>query len=877
MLADVYKPKEFESSIYEEWERQGYFKPINDTTKPSFSIILPPPNVTGILHMGHALTVTIQDIVVRYKRMQGFNTVWVPGTDHAGIATQMVVEREIAKEGLSRHDLGREKFLEKVWETKEKHHDIMVSQMKVLGGSLDWSRERFSLDEGFSKAVNKILLKFSKDGTLYQGERLISWCHRCGTALSDLEVDAKEENGKLYYIKYQIENLKDTITIATTRPETLLGDTAVAINPNDTRFKHLHNKKVIIPIVNRTVPIILDEHVEMDFGTACLKITPAHDFNDYEIGEKHGLARISVINFDGKMNKNAGQYEGLSTKEARLKILEDLEKLNVLDKIEDYKITMSRCSRCSTRIEPLLSKQWFLKMEKMAKRAVDVVKKEKIKFYPQGWWEQTYYNWLDNIRDWCISRQLWWGHRLPIWYCESCGEAHVLETAPNNEFTCKCGSKKFRQDNDVLDTWFSAALWPFVGFDWPENKDALKTFYPNGLMETGFDILFFWVARMIMFGLEFMDDVPFKDVLFHAMLRDKKGQKMSKTKGNVIDPLEVTDKYSVDALRYTLASMAGRSRDVKMDEKQIESANFFMNKIWQASRFVFSKADGLEKDFDIKTIKHPLNKWVFSKFYTAVQKINTYLTGYDLDHATNEMYKFFWGIYCDWYLEFSKPILEEDNEFQKETQFTLFYVHREALKLMHVIIPFVTEKIYQEHPLKDYDTIMLAKYPEENETMIDLQIEKDFQVVMDTLSTLRNMRAVYNINAKVDFIFVSSKYEKLLNLYKSAMTRHGNMKSLTIVSTSSNIQKSDYIVSVLADIEIYLLARDVIDFDAEKVRLTGKLDKLFKEIERSEKRLNNEKFIQNAQKNVIEKEKDAHKKLLAIKQDLDVAIQNLGR
>lgn len=873
-LSSKYAPQEFEKEIYKEWESKGYFHGQDSSDKPQFSIVLPPPNVTGALHMGHALVLTIQDTIVRRKRMQGYNTVWFPGTDHAGIATQMVVERELMKEGKSRHDLGREKFLEKVWEVKDRHHGIITNQTRKMGASLDWERERFTLDHKFSKAVNSVFVKLYDKGLIYRGERLISWCSRCSTALSDLEVEMNPGKGKLYYIKYFIagSNGKEFVTVATTRPETLLGDTAVAVNPNDDRFKHLHGKKVIIPFVDREVPIILDEYVDMTFGTGCLKITPGHDFNDYEIGKKHNLETITVIDKNGKMNKEAVQFVGLGTKEAREKILVDIENSGALEKIEDYATTVSKCSRCETVLEPLLSHQWFIKMDGMAKRAIEAVKSEKIKFYPAGWWEETYYRWLENIRDWCVSRQLWWGHRIPVWYCNDCnvyvvGEFHPLKP-------CKCGCADFHQDNDVLDTWFSAALWPFVAPGWPERTPALKTFYPNGLMETGFDIIFFWVARMIMFGLEFMDDVPFKEVLYHAMIRDEKGQKMSKTRGNVIDPLVITDKYGVDTLRFTLASMAGRARDIKLSENSIEGYSHFMNKIWQASKFALSNAEGFDKKCEVSKLKYPLNKWIVSRLNSVTEIVNKKFDVYELNDVSETLYKFFWHEYCDWYIEFSKPLIN-DEASAGETKYVLLYVHREFLKLMHPIAPFITERLFQENPLKDHETIMLDTYPESNKKLINKELETDFDTVQELVSNIRHIKSIYGINAKNDVIVVSSKYSKLINDFTGPILKLATLKSIKVEKDAKAVDLSGCIRAVLPDIEIYMPAKEFIEFDKEIQRLNKKLETVSKDLSITKSKLDNEGFLAKAGADVVEKEKGKLEEFSKLDAELRSAIKTL--
>ncbi len=873
-LSSKYEPKDFEKELYSEWEKKGYFHGEDSSKKPPFSIVLPPPNVTGALHMGHALTLTIQDTVVRRKRMQGFNTVWFPGTDHAGIATQMVVERELMKSGVSRHDLGREKFIEKVWEVKHRHHGFITNQTRTMGASLDWERERFSLDEHFSEAVNKVFVQLYEKGLVYRGEKLISWCTRCSTALSDLEVEQTPQNGKLYYIKYFIKGDNSKfVVVATTRPETLLGDTAVAVNPNDERFKHLHGEKVIIPFVNREVPIILDEYVDMAFGTGCLKITPGHDFNDYEIGNKHGLQTVTVIDKEGRMNENAACFKGLTSKEAREKIVVSLNDGGALEKIEDYSMTISKCSRCETVLEPLLSNQWFVKMDGMAKKAMYAVKDGRIKFYPEGWWEETYYRWLENIRDWCVSRQLWWGHRIPVWYCKDCSHFEVIEHKPKKPCP-RCGSSNYYQENDVLDTWFSAALWPFVAPGWPKDTATLKTFYPNSLMETGFDIIFFWVARMIMFGLEFMNEVPFKDVLYHAMIRDEKGQKMSKTKGNVIDPLVITEKYGTDTLRFTLASMAGRARDIKLSENSIQGYSYFMNKIWQASKFVYSNADGLDQKCKIDKLKYPLNKWIVSRLNSTAVLVNKKFEVYELNDVCELLYKFFWHEFCDWYIEFSKPLLNDDKA-SSETKYVLCYVHREFLKLLHPVAPFVTEKLYQSSPLKDVETVMLSKYPEGDLNLVDDAVEADFGFVQELVSSIRNIKIIYGINAKNDVIVVSKKHAALINNLKGPISKLATLRDLAVLDSIKAEDCSDSIRVVLKDAEIYMPAKEFIDTEKELARFKKKLDEVNKDLNIVNNKLSNAGFLEKAGVEVVEKEKKKQEEFLKLSKDVNEAIRTL--
>jgi len=862
-----YNPHDFENKHYNNWVECSYFASEDNSKKEPFSIILPPPNVTGVLHMGHALTVTIEDIIVRFKRMQGYNVTWVPGTDHAGIATQMVVERELLKEGVSRHQLGREKFLEKVWQTSNKHHDIIINQLKKLGVSLDWDRERFSLDENFNKAVNAVFIELYNKGLVYRSEKLISWCTRCGTALSDLEVSSSLSKSKLYYIKYYLKDSKtEFVVVATTRPETLLGDTAVAVNPNDLRYKNFHNKKVIIPFVNREVPVILDDYVDTSFGTGCLKITPSHDFNDYEIAKKLNLNFVTVINKEGLITEVGLSYKGLTVQEARNKIIKDLEDGNLLVKIEDYENNLSKCSRCDELIEPLLSKQWFIKMDSMAKKAIDAVKNANIKFYPENWWEQTYYNWLENIRDWCVSRQLWWGHRIPVWYCKTCSQVFITDKNPGY---CKCGSYEIEQETDVLDTWFSAALWPFVAFGWPVKTKALNTFYPNSLMETGFDIIFFWVARMIMLGLEFMDDVPFKHVLFHAMIRDEKGQKMSKTRGNVIDPLEIINKYGADALRISLASYAGNARDIKLSNSLIENYYFFMNKIWQASNYVFINTNDVEikEKEDFSSINNFANKAILMSLNNLIINVNEYFNVYALDKICDLIYKFFKNDFCDKYIECSK-ILLKDATYVSETKEVLAFVHYKSLLIMHPFIPFITEELFLNSKYKK-ESIMIEKFPE---IISSIAYNKElifFNLMFEIISNIRNIKNLYNINSKIRVYIKSDVYD--LNDIRIFLKDILFLEDLIINET--NI--SDGVKILIPGIDIIIPAKDYIDYELEKNRISKKLEKIKKDYDIYNNKLNNSSFLNNASIETIEKDKIKHNDLLVLKTELENALKNL--
>ncbi len=691
-LPSSYEPKDVETKWYEHWEKMGYFHAdVNDNKEP-FSIVIPPPNVTGNLHMGHALNNTLQDILARWQRMKGKSVLWMPGTDHAGIATQNVVERLLASEGKSKYDLGREAFEKRVWQWKEHSGGQIQSQLKRLGASLDWQRERFTLDEGLSRAVRKVFVSLYNDGLIYQGYRIINWCPRCETALSDIETDYKELEGNLWHIKYPIKNSNEFVTVATTRPETMLGDTGVAVNPEDERHKHLIGKTVILPLMNREIPVFADSYVDMEFGSGFVKVTPAHDPNDFEMGKRHDLEEIIIMDEHGIINENGGKYQGLDRYEARKKIVEDLTNLGLLEKVEKHVHSVGHCYRCSTVIEPYLSKQWFVKIKPLAEEAIKVVEDGRIRFVP-GNWAKTYFEWMYNIKDWCISRQLWWGHRIPAFYCNDCGEVTVSMEDPKK---CKCGSTNIRQDEDVLDTWFSSALWPFSTMGWPDETPELKKYYPTSVLVTGFDIIFFWVARMIMTGVRFMKEIPFRDVYIHALVRDEHGQKMSKSKGNVIDPLIMMERYGTDAFRFTLAAFAAQGRDIILSEKRIEGYRAFCNKIWNATRFILMN---LGEDFTPGTYDKSnlevFDKWILHTMNETVKAVDSALQQYKFNEAASLIYEFWWNEFCDWYLELVKqriyskdPAMKESSAIAKQTLYTVL---KTGLKLLHPFMPFITE------------------------------------------------------------------------------------------------------------------------------------------------------------------------------------------
>ncbi len=868
-LPKVYNPKEVEGKWYQFWQEKNLFHADEfDDTKPTYSIVIPPPNVTGSLHMGHALNSTLQDILCRWKRMEGYNVLWMPGTDHAGIATQTVVERELAKEGKSRWELGREEFLKRVWEWKEKYGNYIVKQLKRLGCSCDWDRLRFTMDEGFSRAVREVFVSLYEEGLIYKGEYIVNWCPRCHTALSDLEVEYKEEQGFLWYINYPLADGSGVITVATTRPETMLGDTAVAVNPNDERYKDFIGKKVILPIVEREIPVIGDEYVDPEFGTGALKITPAHDPYDFEIGKKHGLEIVCVMNPDGTMNENAGRYEGLDRYEARKRIVEELERLGLLEKVEPYTHSVGHCYRCDTVIEPYVSTQWFVKTKPLAEPAIEAVEKGRTRIVPERW-TKVYFEWMRNIRDWCISRQIWWGHRIPAWYCQDCGEISVSREDISK--CLKCGSENIKRDEDVLDTWFSSALWPFGTMGWPEKTKLLEKFYPTSCLVTGFDILFFWVARMMMMGLKFMGDVPFYDVYIHALVRDEKGQKMSKTRGNVIDPVEMMEKYGTDALRFTLAILAAQGRDIRLSEKKIEAYRNFVNKIWNAARFVFMNLEGFRKTGISHESLSLADRWILSRLNRTVEIANKALKEYEFDRYASSIYNFTWHELCDWYIEISKEALYgKDEERRLLVQNILVHIFDVLMRLLHPAMPFITEEIWQALPLeRSAESIMVAEFPKPESSWFDEDAERDMGFIMDVTAAIRNVKADMGIplTKRIDVIAEAKGREKaLIEQYSSYIRALAFTERISVMEEVERPSKSA--VRVVGDTSIYIPLGDIIDFEKEKTRLSKELLKVEKELERVNKKLSNKNFLEKAPVEVVEKER-------AIKAELEEKRQRL--
>jgi len=859
VLSKSYDPAPIEDKWYARWVEEGLFKADPESAKPQFSIVIPPPNVTGSLHVGHALDNTLQDILCRTKRMQGYEVLWLPGTDHAGIATQNVVERSLAAKGVTRHDLGREAFVSKVWEWKEQYGSTIINQLKKLGASCDWDRERFTMDEGLSVAVRKIFVDLYKKDLIYRGKYLINWCPRCHTALSDLEVEHSEKDGKFYEVSYRFADGDGQVIVMTTRPETILGDTAIAIHPRDEKNRHLVGKKVIVPIVGRVIPVIEDNMVDPEFGTGCVKITPAHDPNDFLVGQRHNLEQIQVIDDNGIMSEEAGKYAGLDRFEARERIVEDLKKENTLLGIQDIRHSVGECYRCHTVIEPYLSEQWFVRTRPLADAGVAAVQSGKISFVPDQW-TNVYYQWMENIRDWCISRQLWWGHRIPAWYCDECGEVIVETEAPAS---CpKCGNTKLRQDEDVLDTWFSSALWPFSTMGWPEDTKLLKKFYPTSVLVTGFDIIFFWVARMIMFGLEGMKgEVPFHDVYIHALVRDEKGQKMSKSRGNVIDPLTIVKDYGADALRFTLAALTVQGRDIFLSTERIATYRLFMNKLWNASRFALMNLEDAEngQKWDEKELRLQ-DRWIINRMSQVSAEMTRLLEGYFFGESARLMYDFVWGELCDWYLELSKPALrgDEGEARRRSTQAVLLTVFEDVLKLLHPFIPFVTEELWQAFPF-GCDIIEHSRWPEPLVGSIDKKSISDMDFIKDIIHSVRNLRAEARIapqqcipkvalyvhnKGKVDLITDSESQIRLLS----------KVEKIDIIECEC-AKPERSLATVLDDVQIYLPVGDLLDVDKEIQRLRNDLSKLEKDVEKSRTKLSNKQFVERAPEEVILKEK----------------------
>ena len=855
----TYNPKEIEQQWYTYWEEKGYFHEEVDTNKEPFSIVLPPPNVTGQLHMGHALDNTLQDILIRTKRMQGYNVLWMPGTDHAGIATQVKVEENIMKtEGKSRHDLGREEFLKRVWEWKQEYGSTIVKQIRSLGASCDWTRERFTLDEGYHEAVLKVFVELYEKGLIYRGERITNWCPNCLTALSDIEVEHEDENGHLWHIKYPVIGEEDVfLTVATTRPETMFGDVAVAVNPNDERYAHLVGKELLLPFVNRHIPIIADEYVDQSFGTGCVKITPAHDPNDFEMGQRHNLESIVVMNPDGTMNAGAGHFVNMPRELARKQVVAELEVQGLLEKVEEHGHSVGHCSRCNTTVEPMVSKQWFVSMEPLAKPALEVVRDKSIEFVPERF-TKTYTNWLESIRDWCISRQLWWGHRIPAWYCQDCGET-IVTTETLTE--CPHCHGKVEQDPDVLDTWFSSALWTFATMGWPDNTEEVKHWYPTSVMVTGYDIIFFWVARMIFMGLEFKEEIPFKHVFIHGLVRDSQGRKMSKSLGNGINPLEVIEEYGADALRFTLVTGNTPGNDMRFYMERVEANRNFANKIWNASKFVLMNLEGFDESFVPSAEDYTLaDKWILEEYNKTVTNITNNLDKFELGEAASAVYDFIWNTYCDWYIELAKPRLynKEGGRDRQTAQYLLVSILRHMMELLHPFMPFVTEHIWQHLP-HEGESIMVAPWPSTLSMEGFGSAAAHMNVMMDGIKGIRNMRAEMNVpmgkRSEVILVPATEELKGILETHGDYFHTLGWAEKVTVLSPDAP-KPENATVTVVNGLEVYLLLKDLIDADKEKERIAKEQATVLKEIARLEGKLNNQGFLAKAPEAVVAKEKE---------------------
>ena len=856
-LEGKFEPQTFEEEIYKNWNEKGYFKPSDDKTKKPYTIVIPPPNITGKLHMGHALDETLQDILIRYKRMQGFNTLWVPGTDHASIATEAKIVEKLKAEGITKEDLGRDGFLKRAWEWKEEYGGTILNQLKKLGCSCDWSRERFTMDEGLSNAVTEVFIDLYNKGLIYKGKRMINWCPYCNTSISDAEVEYEEEPTHLWHVKYPVKGEEGKfVIVATTRPETMLGDTGIAVHPDDERYKDLVGKTVILPIMNKEIPIIADEFVEKEFGTGAVKLTPAHDPNDYQAALKHNLEIIPVFDEEFKMNNLVPEYKGMDMYEAREKIVERLQKEGYLVKIEDYTHNVGKCYRCHHTIEPHISEQWFVKMEPLAKPAIEAVRTGKVEFVPERF-DKIYYNWMENIQDWCISRQLWWGHRIPAYYCQECGEVIVSKEEPHK--CTKCGSTNLKQDEDTLDTWFSSALWPFSTLGWPEQTEDYKYFYPTSTLVTGYDIIFFWVARMIFSALEHTGQVPFNKVFIHGIVRDSLGRKMSKSLGNGIDPLEIIAKYGTDALRFSLILGISPGNDIRYMPEKLESASNFANKLWNASKFVLSNMpkDGskLAEDRLPENLCYE-DKWILSKLNKLVKEVTNNLENFELGIATQKVYDFIWNEFCDWYIEMVKSRLYDENCTTKfAAQYTLNKVLKDSLKLLHPVMPFVTEKIYMQLYHND-ESIMISKWPEYTESLSFKKEEEQIEKLKTIIVGIRNLRTNLNVHPskKSKLIFVTKTANDMLKESSAMIQKLGFANEIDIQENKENIPQNA--MSVLADgIEVYIPFEELVDLEAEKQRLQGEREKLLSEVARGEKMLSNPGFVNKAPEAKINEEK----------------------
>lgn len=865
-LEKNYNPKAMEDRLYKMWEDNNYFHAKPNPEKEPYTIVIPPPNITGVLHMGHALDNTMQDILIRFKRMQGYEALWQPGTDHASIATEVKISKKLAEEGIDKKELGRDGFMEKAWEWKEEYGGTIVEQLKKLGSSCDWERERFTMDEGLSKAVTDVFIKYYEKGYIYKGNKLINWCPVCKTTISEAEVEHEEQNGHFYHIAYPIKGTDQKLELATTRPETLLGDSAVAVHPDDDRYKDLVGKTVILPLVGREIPIIADTYVDREFGTGVVKITPAHDPNDFEVGQRHDLAQINVLNDDATINEHGGKYEGMDRYEARKQMIADLKEEGLLIKIEDHVHNVGTHDRCNTVIEPLIKSQWFVKMEDLAKKAIDVYQQGELEFVPARY-GKIYMNWLENLHDWCISRQLWWGHRVPAYYCEKCGHMEIAKEKP---CTCtKCSHDEFHQDEDSLDTWFSSALWPFSTLGWPESTEEFKYFYPTSVLVTGYDIIFFWVIRMVFSALEFTEELPFKKVIIHGLVRDSQGRKMSKSLGNGVDPLEVIDKYGADALRLSLVTGSSPGSDMRYYDERVEASRNFANKIWNASRFIMMyDIDAVDENIDVGTLKDE-DKWILSKVNTLIQEVTENLDKYEYGIVVTKLTEFIWEEFCDWYIEMVKPRLYDETDTTRNAAlWTLKTVLVTSLKLLHPYMPFITEEIFQT-VLGDEASIMVSDWPRVKEEWKFAKEEESISILKEAIRNIRNIRGEMNVSPKKKTkLIVVTEHEKTASIFEEGR------KFLETLAFSNEIviQKDkegiedDFVSVIVQNAEIYIPFSELVDIEKEIERLKQEQKKLEKEVERVDKKLGNPGFVNKAPEKVIneEKEKQAkYKELLA--------------
>ena len=872
-MEKTYNPKDFEDRLYKDWEDNGYFRAERDPDKVPFTIMMPPPNVTGQLHMGHAVDETMQDAIIRFKRMQGYCALWLPGTDHAAIATEVKIVEQMKEEGLTKESLGREGFLERAWAWKEKYGGRIVSQLKKMGSSCDWSRLAFTMDEKCSKAVREVFVNLYNKGLIYRGSRIINWCPCCKTALSDAEVEYSEEASAFWHLKYFIEGSdEEGLIVATTRPETMFGDTAVAVNPDDPRYKKYIGKNVILPIINKPIPVVADEHADMTFGTGCVKITPAHDPNDFEVGLRHNLESVIVMNEDGTMNANCGKYEGMDRYECRKAVVEELKALGNLVKIEPHAHNVGHCYRCHTSVEPRISKQWFVKMEPLARPAINAVTDKKTTFVPERF-AKTYYNWMENVKDWCISRQLWWGHRIPIWYCPDCGKVICAKEDPD---CCpECGSKNIHQDEDVLDTWFSSALWPFSTLGYPDDTSDLEYFYPTDVLVTGYDIIFFWVARMMFSGLEHMRKVPFHYVLIHGLVRDEQGRKMSKSLGNGVDPLEIIDKYGADSLRFSLLQGVAPGNDMRFSEAKVEASRNFMNKIWNASRYVIMNCEGR----NIKPITEfkltPADKWIISRLQATIRDVTLSLNKFEFGLALQTLYDFTWSDFCDWYIELTKPALYSEDEDKKDNAVSvLTFVLENTLKLLHPFVPFITDEIYRSLP-NTTGSIMVSSFPRYNSRLTYKKEAAAFEGIMEIIKAIREVKLETGCapSKKVN-VYILTESKRLISANADCIAKLAGASSVKVIAAKEELEgrSSAKVVSIGT---ILIPTGELIDADKERERLNAELEKVTAEIRRADGKLNNRGFMAKAPKKLVDAEREKLDKFIEMREKILSQLKNL--